>query len=380
MLIFYVKGVINHLPVLKDYGDECLFILVLTPVLLSLPSFLNKLCFFDYLFFFINVLSYLSCYVFFPDNSEWLTEYVFMCTCCVFPFYFIGRALDIDKAYNIFVLLSALCIYIDLLFYLVYAPRNRAMNAEVEYDNMWAAYQILPHVCMMLWATLEKFSLWKSITFFLGLMFLLSCGTRGPFVCLGFYGIIYFFFYMKFKGAIYVKTGIIAITFIIALHLKEILYLLVKTFTNLQLSTRILDKIISGELGNDSQRGALRDILYTALESGDQFWGLGYFGTMRYGIIYSHFLPLDFFCNYGYLMGSILLILLFATIGAAFWITRGQRTQIFIVFLFSISIIKLLLSNTFILEPYFFMLIGICVREILFRIQQKNRTLKYLSK
>lgn len=69
-------------------------------------------------------------------------------------------------------------------------------------DNMFAAYQVLPHVMMMLWATLKSFRIWKAIVFVGGVLFLLSCGTRGPFACLLFFGIIYFLFYMRFKGAI----------------------------------------------------------------------------------------------------------------------------------------------------------------------------------
>ena len=55
-------------------------------------------------------------------------------------------------------------------------------------DNMYRAYLSLPHVTMLLWATLRQFRIWKAVMFFLGTMFLLSCGTRGPLVCLAFFG------------------------------------------------------------------------------------------------------------------------------------------------------------------------------------------------
>jgi hypothetical protein len=364
VLLQYAKGIFNRFPFLQDYNDEASFIFVIIPLLLSLPALINKFCLADYIFFFISVLYYLASYIFFPDNAEYLTDNAFTCICCVFPFYFLGRIIDINKWYDIFLFLSSACILMTVFYYFVYAQGNKNMEEIAGDDNMYAAYRLLPHVAFLLWATLEKIRIWKAIITILGIMFLLSCGTRGPFVCLGFLGIIYFFFFMNFKGAIYVKLGIISLSLMILANLTNVIYFLVKTFTGLQLSTRILEKIVAGDLGNDSYRSVLRDKLYEVLGSGEHFWGIGYFGSMQYGIIYSHFLPLDFFCYYGYFMGSILLLLLFSLIGISFWRARGTKNQFFILYLFSISIIKLLLSNTFILEPYFYLLIGVCINEI----------------
>jgi hypothetical protein len=223
----------------------------------------------------------------------------------------------------------------------------------------------MPHVVMMLWGTLDKFRIWKAFTFILGVMLMLSFGTRGPLVCIGFFGIIFFFFYMKFKGAIYVKLSIIALIITVIINLRDIIFYLAKTFTGLSLSTRILDKIIAGDLGNDTYRGALRDILNSALERGDYFWGMGLFGTSRFGINYPHFLPLDFFCTFGYLLGSIFLALLILLIAFALWTSRGTKSQIFIIYLISTSVIKLFFSSSFIIEPFFYMLIGACFSQIL---------------
>lgn len=97
--------------------------------------------------------------------------------------------------------------------------------------------------------------------------------------------------------------------------------------------------------------------------SGD--WGFLDVGIMTLStLIYYTWI---FFCSYGYFVGSILLILLFGVIAWAFWITRGKTEQVFIVFLFSISIIKLMLSGTYILEPFFYFLIGACAKVIFFR-------------
>jgi hypothetical protein len=365
VLYTFLRGIINHLPILKDYTDEIIFIIFFVPILSSLPALIHKYCFFDYLFFVLLIAYYFASYIFFPDNAEKLTENILICIFLVFPYYFYGRVIDIDRSFDIFVLLSAVCIYLNIFYYIVYAPANKVIDEGTASDNMYASYLLMPHVVMMLWGTLDRFRIWKAFTFILGVMLMLSFGTRGPLVCIGFFGIIFFFFYMKFKGAIYVKLGIVGLIIIVLINLRDIIYFLAKTFTGLSLSTRILDKIITGDLGNDSYRGALRDILYSALDRGDYFWGMGLFGTSRFGINYPHFLPLDFFCTFGYLLGTIFLLLLVLLIGFALWTSRYTKSQVFIIFLISTSIIKLLFSSTFVNEPYFYMLIGACVSQVL---------------
>lgn len=372
MLLTYAKGVFNHLPVLKDIADEAVYALVVLPTVLALPSLVNRFCLADYLFFLLLVFYYLSAYIFYPEDANYLSDNVFTCLCCVFPFYFIGRLVDISQWFDAFVLLSTVCIFMDLFYFLVYAQNHKVMADVAGEDNMWAAYQALPHVTMLLWTTLEKFRIWKAATFLAGVLFLLSCGTRGPLVCLGFFGIIYFFFYMNFRGAIYVKIGILMSIALFIVFLQDIIYHLAKVFTNLQLSTRILEKFISGEIGNDTYRSVLRDKLYNVMENSEHFWGLGPFGTGNYGIIYPHYLPLDFICTFGYLVGIVLLIILVMVIVGGLYVTRGAKAQVFLVFLCSVSIVKLMLSNSFILEPYFFFLLGACAKVLL----ESNETLK----
>ncbi len=365
MLLMYVKGILNRFPVIGEYSAEVLIAGGVLSVILSIPAILNKFCLIDYLFYGLNVFYLLSCYVFFPENAAYLDEEALTCIFCVFTYYFVGRLVNIDDFFNIFLFLSAVCIVMDLLYFLLYAQANKNMEEVAGEDNMYVAYRLLPHVALLLWSTLEKFRLWKAAVFFVGVLFLLSCGTRGPLVCLAFLGLVYFFFFMKFKGAIYVKMGIVSLSLLLLINLEGILLSLASTFTNLKLSTRILEKMITGELGNDSNRSVLRNELEHVMSEGEHFWGLGAFGCRNYDIIYPHFLPLDFACTYGYVLGYALLMLLFVLIGYSLWLSKGTKAQIFIVLLISISIVKLFISNSFLLEPYFYMLIGVCVKVVL---------------
>ena len=92
------------------------------------------------------------------------------------------------------------------------------------------------------------------------------------------------------------------------LFLHEIISYMAFLFTGLNLSTRILDKFISGELGNDSGRSSIKIVFYKILDNSDSITGIGYFGSQRFGYIYPHDIILDFQLSYGYVLGDILLI------------------------------------------------------------------------
>lgn len=366
LLLKYLRGVYIRLPFIGEENiDKAIVISVVLSVLCALPALINRFCLIDYLFYILNVFYLLSCYVFFPENEVYLNEEVPVCVFCVFTYYFVGRLIKIEDLFNTLVFLSTISIFADLFYYFIFSPQNKVANEVMGNDNMNAAYMALPHICLLMWSTLEKFRIWKVLVTVIGILFLLSCGTRGPFLCLAFFGIIYFFFYMKFKGAIFVKAGIVSAFALLIATYNTTLYYITLLFTNLNLSTRILEHLVTGELGNYSTRSVLIEGLKHIMDSGDHFWGLGAFGCRNYNIIYPHLLPLDFAVTYGYFLGYLLLLLLLALIVTAFWLSRGTKRQIFIVFMFSISIIKLFLSNTFLLEPYFYMLIGVCMSEFL---------------
>ena len=370
ILLHYARSIFVRMPFVGEENvDKAIVISVVLSVLFALPALINRFSLIDYLFYILNVFYLLSCYVFFPENEIYLNEEVPICVFCVFTYYFVGRLIKIENLFNTLVFLSTISIFADLFYYFIFSPQNKVASEVIGNDNMNAAYMALPHVCLLMWSTLEKFRIWKLLVTLIGILFLLACGTRGPFIGLAFFGIIYFFFYMKFKGAIYVKAGIVSVFALLIATYNTTLYYITLLFTNLNLSTRILEHLVTGELGNYSTRSVLREELEHIMDSGDHFWGLGAFGCRNYNIIYPHFLPLDLAVTFGYFLGYILLFLLIALIVTALWLSRGSKRQVFIIFMFSISIIKLLLSNTFLLEPYFYMFIGVCMSEILNKVQ-----------
>lgn len=364
VLLSYARGIINHIPVLGGYTDEIEVLIVVVPLVLSLPLLSGRFMLFDYAFVLAFLFYYALTYVTHPENSPYLDEFAFSCLCLSLPGYFIGRLIDIRRYFNAFVVLSVICVLMNVLYFVVYAQSAKNMAEVASSDNMNTAYAVMPHVLMLMWASLRRFNPVTSATALAGLVFLLSCGTRGPIFCVGMFGIVYFLFFMNFRYSYLVKAFLLASAALLLLFLEEIMALLIYTFTDLNLSTRILGKFLSGELGHDSGRGWLRWLTRRNLDVHGDFFGLGLFGSKVYGVIYPHAMLLDFYATFGYFTGTVLLCLLFGSVAWAFWVSRGTDNQKFLLLLVCTGLLKLFLSSTFADELFFFILLGFTVRLI----------------
>lgn len=365
MLLGYTRGIINHLPLLNDYTDEVVMAIVVVPLILSLPLLMNKFTVLDYTFFLFLLVIYLTNYAIHPENTEYLNKNFFNCLCIATPMYFWGRIIDIDKYYSIFTLISIMCIAISAFYFAHYAQTAKNMAEVANDDNMYAAYQVLPHVILLLWNSLKKFNIFYIVFTIIGIMFLLSCGTRGPLACVAFFGIVYFIFFMNFRFAILIKGLLLSIGGILFLFLHEIVSHLAFLFTGLNLSTRILDKFITGELGNDSGRGSIKNALYYILDNSDSSMGLGYFGSQRFGYVYPHDLILDFQLSYGYILGNVILFCIVCLCIFAFHQSKTKQEKCMFLMMLTLTIIKLLLSGTFLTEMFFYAFLGYCCKILL---------------
>lgn len=78
MLHTYLRGVFVRIPLFKDNVEIAFIIYFATPVMLALPSLINKFSLGDYLFYILNIFYLLANYVYFPENTAYLDENVDM--------------------------------------------------------------------------------------------------------------------------------------------------------------------------------------------------------------------------------------------------------------------------------------------------------------
>ncbi len=364
LMLGYMRGIINRLPVLGEYTDQVEVMTVVLPLLAALPILVNRFALYDYLFVFMYLFYYGFTYAVHPENGEFLNKFAYESLCLALPGYFIGRLIDIRRFFHTFVLISAVCVVTNALYYTVYVQNAKNITEMMSDDNMETAYNVLPHVLMLAWCSLRRFNIFATVLAVVGTVFLSSCGTRGPLFCVILFFCVYFVFYMNFKYSYLVKAVLLVVFATLLTFMVEITKYLVFLFTDMHLSTRVFEKFLSGEMGHDSGRGWLRDIVYRNMDVHGDFFGLGLMGTKVYGVIYPHNLILDFFSSYGYVLGGALLLLFFGIVALAIWKSRGTPNQVFVILLAMLGVVKLLLSQTFTVEIFFFMLLGFCVSQI----------------
>ena len=158
VLLHFSRGIFVRLPFIgEERVDIAIAASVVLSVICALPALINRFSLLDYLFYTLCSFYLLSAYVFFPENETFLDENVPICIFCVFTYYFVGRLIDIERMFSLLVFLSTICIFANLFYYFILSPINKTANEVMGNDNMNAAYSALPHVCLLLWSTLEKF-------------------------------------------------------------------------------------------------------------------------------------------------------------------------------------------------------------------------------
>lgn len=360
-----VRGVVNRIPGLSAHIDEMVAVFYLIPTLLALPVLLKKFTLFDYFFYLAWPLLYLFNYLAYPENETILIDTAFNSLCVAAPCYFIGRLLDIDRYYKVFIFLSAVCILWDVFYFVSFVQSMKSakeMANVLSDDNMGFAYAVLPHVMFMFWVTMRKFNFFTLILGIIGIFLVLSFGSRGPLACLGFFIFVFFFFFMKNKYSKYIKIALISLFALIIPFTVEFTLLIKYTFEELNFSTRIVDRILTGGMTHDTGRSGIRDTLYNLLDKSDNIFGFGIYGSERFGILYAHNFFCDIFFSFGYYLGTIFIIMFVSLLVYAF-VMANKKEKECMLFLFSLSFIKLMVSNTYIADPLFFMLIGYCVNN-----------------
>lgn len=365
MLLGYWRGINNHLPVLGSMTDELEYCIVLLPILLSLPKFLKQIKPEDHFFVIGCLFLYTLNFFFFPQNEvalikRWLNYSIF-----TVPFYYIGVTLDIKKFIKAFYYVSITAVIICAFYELSYLQSSSYTgDSDTSEYNMDLAYNLLPHVLMVSWQALKSMRLWKISIMLLGLMMLLSFGTRGPVVCAITFIAIYLLFIRpsKYQKTIRVITISVSI-FVISFLDQFMLFMQVFTY-QIGMSTRIFDKYLEGDLDKSAGRDYIRETIMRELSTDDSLLGHGILGSYKYVGTYPHNIVLDFLFSYGWFFGTLLLFIILIIIVKMLRACRYDETLlVFGVLLVISSILKMCFSGTYIDDTLFFFLLGYCVQN-----------------
>lgn len=324
----------------------------------------------DILLYILSVLFVLSSKIFYSENNIYLNENLLDLIFLTIPCAFIGLLIDTEKIWKLLFPVACCSIIATILykFYFINLGRTVSYNSD-------SAYYILFPILYSLTVALNEKKIVAAIMALFGIMFCLFMGTRGPILCLGVYCISYLVFAIgnwKKQGLILVSGGtVIAVLYLTGIW-KAILEKSFSFAKSMGLSTRFYDYIINADLLVDSGRSNLHDEIFTALNK-NPIVGLGLFGDrVVLNGSYVHNILIEFLCDFGYLIGAVLIMMITVLIIKALSarsVTIQQKC--FLLMLLSASLVKLMVSGSYLIEQLFFVLLGYCIQII--RQERKNK-------
>ncbi len=364
-LLGYLAGAVMHFFVFIQDGKYITIPIILIALFFALPQLFKRLSISDIILYLLCICIYLSQYFLFPNNIEPLDEFAVRCCLTVFPFYFFGKMVDIPKMFNAFYYISLATVAMFAFYFIIYGQGSSQVSAD-DY-NMGAAYNLLPNVLMVLWKTIREMSPLRVVISILSVILLLMFGTRGPLLSLMLPIIIYILFIYNGKHAKVMRISLIVVAIVVFLFLIPLAMYLIDVFNNLDANSRILTKFISNDIKNDSGRWALIVELNKHLLTENRVFGYGLFGSFQFINIYPHNIFYEFIFSFGFVFGTILIILMLLHFFKGYKYATNDITKDFILLFTIMELTHLFLSYTFLTEQMFFLLIGICAQR-----QRKN--------
>lgn len=366
VLLGYWRGVNNKLPLFRDFTDELEWLIVLVPLVLSIKQLSGRLKVSDVCFVIGCVFVYLFNFLIFPENQIALEQHLFQFVVLALPYYMYGIILDVDKFLKPLFYVSLASIIITIFYQLIYLQGGGgSSDIDTTHYNMSLSYNMLQHVLLVSWITLKERKLWQLPFMILGILLLLSLGTRGPLLCMIVFITTYVLFFQQMKYKNTIRFMVITLAFVAITYLEQIALFFQALMIQYGMSTRIFDKYLNGEIEVSDARDYIKDTLYHELNCDTNGLGFGLCGSYKYVGTYPHNMFLEFWFSFGWVIGSILLLLLFILIIKSSIACRHNRNQlVFLLLLVCGSIIKLQMSGTFLDDALFFMLIGFCINTL----------------
>lgn len=355
-LFGYAVGFAKTLPILGLFSETIPYIAIVVPLCLSIKYIYNNLSGFDFNFLIFVLIIFCLETLLHPFNDE-ISKRAYTFFLNVFPCYFIGRMIDINKIDKLLYYVSALGVLITSFYYLKYAQSQA--NIDTEHYNMDGSYDLLRFSLYVISYAIRNKTIYSSVVSLLSIMMIFSFGTRGPLVCVLVFIISFILFFVKFKHSKIIKVFFILLFICLYRYLDDFMLFLQILLRKLHMSTRIVDKYFLDEIGVSVARDDITDKLLQVMNSSSfPFWGEGLCGSYKYVGIYPHNFFMEIFFSFGYFCGVIIILLLFVLLYRAMIKSRNLIEKSFLLLLFCSSIVKLMMSGSFLDESILFILIG----------------------
>lgn len=359
-LLGLFNAVALRLPIIGAIGAYMQTIVLLVAIMLSFPALIKRLRFIDVIFYLSCVGVYLIQYIAYPWSIDLLDEYFVRVIFNTIPFYFLGCVLDIKKIDKVLFITSILVI-IYRYFDFIYGDYLSTLLEDRD-SLMWVSYNTIIHVLYVIWYCFRRFSLVALIFSSLGVFLVMSYGSRGPFVLTLLFIALCLLFFVNKRYRVFAYIGVVALVVLVVSNFNPIMIGLESIMSESGLSTRVINQITDEALLDSSTRDDLLLHLQQPMEQMGVF-GLGLFGSYKYVGIYSHRIYVDFWISFGYIVGSMLMLLMLRMFLRVF-IKCDKIEQGMFMILIVVGVGTLFFSLSYMIWPFFFLLIGYCMGRL----------------
>ena len=356
----FFKAIFERLPIIGGLSDVIIPIAIIAALIVSLPWFFRKLKGTDLLFYLFMVVLVLGTMAIYDNNASYLREEWWRILVASATFYFLGVAHSHRACSRDLFWCSAIGVAAVFLYQIYKLSRGRVL----EEDDMNTAYNLLPSVMYLFYyaSYKKKRILWCIAGGATAVMFVF--GTRGPIVCIIVYlcALIMNNTLRSQRKGRKILVGILLLG-VILLFSNESVFIAISHFMSgifrmVGFSTRIFDFFLAGEITVSKGRDILQEqIIYYIKEN--PIVGYGFTGDRHLIGVYCHNLVLELWSHFGVIAGSLVLLALFTlTIIALIKCSKNEKVFKFALMLACLVFAKLMMSNSYAIEPYFFFMIG----------------------
>lgn len=348
-----------RIPYIKLVANYYFPVLIAVCLALALPFILSYIKPKDIIFVLIITMVYFFQVVLYPSNREYLLSVSMDFFATVLPLYFIGLCIDERKHFNILYIASIVNVFAFILYISVLS--NEAHSDQLLYSGfMHRAYTLLPQLLVIIGHAMKKPNVFNITTGVVGGIVLATCGNRGSVLLLFAFIIIGLLFLVERK----VRKGVyafICISFAFILFFYQwIIEQLSALIANWGMSPRFLNYIISGGFFESKGRSVITQKLFEMIAE-NPLAGYGLAADHVATGSYAHNLVIELWTSFGVIIGTLLFIF------TAFIITKAwtnNKNAIILSVLVCAGFFKLFISNSFLFEGMFFVLLGYCVSLI----------------
>lgn len=365
ILLRYIRVFLMKVPYIWQQVDTIMSLIFLVFLCLSLGSIIRELYVKEFFIALGIYVVFCLHYYIFPLNESYYSEYKETVINDTFPMFLTGILVFRIERKRILKVLSVISL-VTIVAFAGYILLYQTMEGtEMRGGDMHAAYLILPHICLVYYTVVLRANPWNIGAFLIGVVTLLFLGNRGSLLCLGIFVIFTILFSGRLKHPILflvLSVGVMVVLF--AFGALDFLY---KLAEQNGFSLRIFEKLEKGEITDSSGRDKLRErvveyiLLYPMM-------GMGIFSDRRIaGGLYAHNIILEIVLHFGMVLGTVILVLVFYLLIVAFLHLRKKRDVMTVGFFSAMvfsHVIKLFLSSSYLVEPYFFFAVGFAYASV----------------